>query len=134
MRSRIMLIGHSHRPEEVGMLGQVPQGAVTLIEPAEDAATFAPKDPENLAFVTQTTLSIDDTAEIVALLKGRFPNISGPHKEDICYATTNRQLAGTKGAPAVDALLRLGPRNSPTSQRLRQVPDREARPTALAPP
>jgi hypothetical protein len=81
----------------VGTLGQLPAGAVTLIETAEDAKTFTPKDPNNLAFVTQTTLSIDDTAEIVALLKERFPNISGPHKEDICYATTNRQLAVQEG-------------------------------------
>ena len=95
----ILLIGHSHHPEVVGTLGQLPVGAVTLIETAEDAKTFAPKDPNNLAFVTQTTLSIDDTAEIVALLKARFPNINGPHKEDICYATTNRQLAVKKVAP-----------------------------------
>jgi 4-hydroxy-3-methylbut-2-enyl diphosphate reductase len=87
----------------VGTLGQLPTGAVTLIETAEDAKTIAPKDPNNLAFVTQTTLSIDDTAEIVALLKERFPNINGPHKEDICYATTNRQLAVKKVAPVVDA-------------------------------
>jgi len=89
----ILLIGHSHHPEVVGTLGQLPSGAITLIETAEDAKTFAPMDPNNLAFVTQTTLSIDDTAEIVEILKGRFANISGPHKEDICYATTNRQLA-----------------------------------------
>src|SRR6058998_111292 len=106
----ILLIGHSHHPEVVGTLGQLPPGAVTLIETAEDAATFTPKDPDNLAFVTQTTLSIDDTAEIVALLKGRFPNISGPHKEDICYATTNRQLAVKKVAPVVDALIVVGER------------------------
>ncbi len=99
----ILLIGHSHHPEVVGTLGQLPAGAVTLIETAEDAKTFMPKDPDNLAFVTQTTLSIDDTAEIVALLKERFPNINGPHKEDICYATTNRQLAVKKVAPVVDA-------------------------------
>jgi len=86
----------------VGTLGQLPPGAVTLIETAHDAATFTPKDPNNLAFVTQTTLSIDDTAEIVTMLKERFPNISGPHKEDICYATTNRQLAVKKVALVVD--------------------------------
>ena len=96
----ILLIGHSDHPEVVGTVGQLPQGAVTLIETAEDAETFTPKDPNNLAFVTQTTLSIDDTAEIVAMLKARFPNISGPHKEDICYATTNRQVAVKKVAPA----------------------------------
>ena len=128
----ILLIGHSHHPEVVGTLGQLPAGAVTLIETAHDAATFTPKDPNNLAFVTQTTLSIDDTAEIVAMLKERFPNISGPHKEDICYATTNRQLAVKKVAPVVDALIVVGAPNSSNSQRLarsrraRGLPDRGA--------
>ena len=121
----IFLIGHSHHPEVVGTLGQLPVGAVTLIETAEDAKTIAPKDPNNLAFVTQTTLSIDDTAEIVALLKERFPNINGPHKEDICYATTNRQLAVKKVAPVVDALIVVGAPNSSNSQRLREVAERE---------
>jgi len=121
----IFLIGHSHHPEVVGTLGQLPAGAVTLIETDEDARTIAPKDPNNLAFVTQTTLSIDDTAEIVALLKERFPNINGPHKEDICYATTNRQLAVKKVAPVVDALIVVGAPNSSNSQRLREVAERE---------
>lgn len=121
----IFLIGHSHHPEVVGTLGQLPVGAVTLIETAEDAKTITPKDPNNLAFVTQTTLSIDDTAEIVALLKERFPNINGPHKEDICYATTNRQLAVKKVAPVVDALIVVGAPNSSNSQRLREVAERE---------
>jgi 4-hydroxy-3-methylbut-2-enyl diphosphate reductase len=121
----ILLIGHSHHPEVVGTLGQLPPGTVTLIETAEDAKTFTPKDPNNLAFVTQTTLSIDDTAEIVAMLKERFPNISGPHKEDICYATTNRQLAVKKVAPVVDALIVVGAPNSSNSQRLREVAERE---------
>ena len=122
----ILLIGHSHHPEVVGTLGQLPAGAVTLIETAEDAKTHTPKDPNNLAFVTQTTLSIDDTAEIVALLKERFPNISGPHKEDICYATTNRQLAVKKVAPVVDALIVVGAPNSSNSQRLRKSPSARA--------
>jgi 4-hydroxy-3-methylbut-2-en-1-yl diphosphate reductase len=104
---------------------------VTLIETAQDAATFTPKDPNNLAFVTQTTLSIDDTAEIVAMLKERFPNISGPHKEDICYATTNRQLAVKKVAPVVDALIVVGAPNSSNSQRLREVAEREGCPIAV---
>ena len=121
----ILLIGHSHHPEVVGTLGQLPVGAVTLIETAEDARTFTPRNPDNLAFVTQTTLSIDDTAEIVALLKERFPNINGPHKEDICYATTNRQLAVKKVAPVVDALIVVGAPNSSNSQRLREVAERE---------
>ena len=127
----ILLIGHSHHPEVVGTLGQLPAGAVTLIETAEDAKTFTPKDPNNLAFVTQTTLSIDDTAEIVAMLKERFPNISGPHKEDICYATTNRQLAVKKVAPVVDALIVVGAPNSSNSQRLREVAEREGCPIAV---
>ncbi|MCP3411991.1 4-hydroxy-3-methylbut-2-enyl diphosphate reductase [Bradyrhizobium sp. CCGB01] len=121
----IFLIGHSHHPEVVGTLGQLPVGAVTLIETAEDAKTIVPKNPDNIAFVTQTTLSIDDTAEIVALLKERFPNINGPHKEDICYATTNRQLAVKKVAPVVDALIVVGAPNSSNSQRLREVAERE---------
>ena len=117
----ILLIGHSHHPEVVGTLGQLPAGAISLIETAEDAKTITPKDPNNLAFVTQTTLSIDDTKEIVEILKRRFPNISGPHKEDICYATTNRQLAVKKVAPVVDALIVVGAPNSSNSQRLREV-------------
>ena len=121
----IFLIGHSHHPEVVGTLGQLPTGAVTLIETAEDAKTINPKDPNNLAFVTQTTLSIDDTAAIVATLKSRFPEIIGPHKEDICYATTNRQLAVKKVAPVVDALIVVGAPNSSNSQRLREVAERE---------
>src|SRR5437660_712827 len=127
----ILLIGHSHHPEVVGTLGQLPPGAVTLIETAHDAATFMPKNPDNLAFVTQTTLSIDDTAEIVAMLKERFPNISGPHKEDICYATTNRQLAVKKVAPVVDALIVVGAPNSSNSQRLREVAEREGCPISV---
>src|SRR5258708_9910580 len=99
----ILLIGHSHHPEVVGTLGQLPQGAVTLIETAQDAATFTPKDPDNLAFVTQTTLSIDDTAEILTMLTERFPNIPCPHQEDICYATTNRQLTVMMDPPLLAA-------------------------------
>jgi 4-hydroxy-3-methylbut-2-enyl diphosphate reductase len=121
----ILLIGHSHHPEVVGTLGQLPPDAVFLIETAADAASFVPKNPDNLAFVTQTTLSIDDTAEIVTLLRQRFPNISGPHKEDICYATTNRQAAVKKVAPIVDAMIVVGAPNSSNSQRLREVADRE---------
>ncbi len=129
----ILLIGHSHHPEVVGTLGQLPPGAVTLIETAADAENYVPKDPGNLAFVTQTTLSIDDTAEIVAVLRRRFPDINGPHKKDICYATTNRQLAVKKVAPVVDALIVVGAPNSSNSQRLREVAEREGCPlTVLA--
>jgi 4-hydroxy-3-methylbut-2-en-1-yl diphosphate reductase len=97
----IAMIGHAGHPEVVGTLGQLPPGAVVLIETVEQAKKFSPKDASKLAFVTQTTLSIDDTAAIVATLKARFPEIIGPHKEDICYATTNRQLAVKKVAPVV---------------------------------
>ena len=88
----IVLIGHAGHPEVIGTMGQLPGGGITLIETVADAERFVPKDPDNLAFVTQTTLSVDDTADIVALLQARFPAMASPHKEDICYATTNHQL------------------------------------------
>ncbi len=127
----IILIGHAGHPEVVGTLGQLPKDAVVLVETMEEAQTFQPKDPKKLAFVTQTTLSIDDTAEIVAVLKERFPEIDGPHKEDICYATTNRQLAVKKVAPNVDAMIVVGSPNSSNSQRLREVAEREGCPHAV---
>jgi 4-hydroxy-3-methylbut-2-enyl diphosphate reductase len=121
----IVLIGHAGHPEVVGTLGQLPKGAVVLIETMDAARAFQPKDPDKLAFVTQTTLSIDDTREIVDVLKERFPNMDGPHKEDICYATTNRQAAVKKVAPFVDAMVVVGSPNSSNSQRLREVAERE---------
>ncbi len=121
----IVLIGHAGHPEVVGTLGQLPKDAVVLIETMDAARAFQPKNPDKLAFVTQTTLSIDDTKEIVAVLKERFPNIDGPHKEDICYATTNRQAAVKKVAPFVDAMVVVGSPNSSNSQRLREVAERE---------
>jgi 4-hydroxy-3-methylbut-2-enyl diphosphate reductase len=117
----IVLIGHAGHPEVVGTMGQLPDGAVALIETVDDARTFAPRDPANIAFVTQTTLSVDDTAEIVAALRARFPQISAPHKEDICYATTNRQEAVKAIADKSDVLLVLGSRNSSNSVRLAEV-------------
>ncbi|MBB4053307.1 4-hydroxy-3-methylbut-2-enyl diphosphate reductase [Devosia subaequoris] len=117
----IVLIGHAGHPEVIGTMGQLPAGAVTLIETVEDAQTFTPKDPATLAFVTQTTLSVDDTREIVAALKARFPAINGPHKEDICYATTNRQEAIKAVAPLVDAMIVVGSPHSSNSQRLVEV-------------
>jgi len=117
----IVLIGHAGHPEVIGTMGQLPPGAVTLIETVEDANAFTPKDPETLAFVTQTTLSVDDTREIVAALKARFPAINGPHKEDICYATTNRQEAIKAVAPLVDAMIVVGSPHSSNSQRLVEV-------------
>jgi len=120
----IVLIGHRGHPEVVGTMGQLPEGSITLIETAADAETFTPRHPETLAFVTQTTLSVDDTSEIVTVLRRRFPSINGPHKEDICYATTNRQEAVKQVAPEVDAMIVVGSPNSSNSQRLVEVAER----------
>ncbi|MGL4494997.1 MAG: 4-hydroxy-3-methylbut-2-enyl diphosphate reductase [Beijerinckiaceae bacterium] len=120
----IILIGHAGHPEVVGTMGQLPDGAMTLVETLADVETLAPADPDMLAFVTQTTLSVDDTAEIVAALQQRFPAIAAPHKEDICYATTNRQESVKRVAPHVDAMIVVGSPNSSNSQRLREVAER----------
>lgn len=117
----IVLIGHSGHPEVIGTMGQLPQGAITLIETVGDAETFEPREPEKLAYITQTTLSVDDTKDVIAVLKRRFPNIIGPHKADICYATTNRQEAVKELAPLCDMLLVVGAPNSSNSQRLVEV-------------
>jgi len=117
----IVLIGHAGHPEVVGTMGQLPEGAVALIETVEDARTFTPKDPANVAFATQTTLSVDDTSDIVAALRERFPDIAAPHKEDICYATTNRQDAVKAVAAKAEVLLVLGSANSSNSVRLVEV-------------
>ncbi len=117
----IVLVGHKGHPEVEGTMGQLPQGAVRLIETAAEARTFVPSDPAKLAFVTQTTLSVDDTAEIVAILTDRFPAIAGPAKENICYATTNRQAAVKAIAPRLDCLLVIGAPNSSNSVRLVEV-------------
>ena len=118
---QMVMIGHAGHPETVGTMGQLPDGEVLLVETVEDVATLKPRDPDQLAFVTQTTLSVDDTADIVAALQSRFPGIVGPHKEDICYATTNRQEAVKAVAPKVDALLVVGAPNSSNSKRLVEV-------------
>jgi 4-hydroxy-3-methylbut-2-enyl diphosphate reductase len=120
----IVLIGHSGHPEVIGTLGQLPPGAATLVETIEDARRFEPRDSERLAYTTQTTLSVDDTAAIVAVLKARFPSIAGPRKEDICYATTNRQAAVKAIAPRCDALIVVGAPNSSNSLRLVEVAER----------
>jgi len=117
----IVLIGHAGHPEVVGTMGQLPEGAVALIETVADAEAFQPRDPANVAFVTQTTLSVDDTADIVAALRARFPAIAAPHKEDICYATTNRQEAVKRVASEAEVLLVLGSANSSNSVRLAEV-------------
>src|SRR2546421_1234650 len=120
----IVLIGHAGHPEVIGTIGQLPQGAITLVQSVAEVHSLEPRNSVNLAYVTQTTLSVDDTAEIVAALKERFPAIHGPHKEDICYATTNRQEVVKKVAPMVDAMLVVGSPNSSNTQRLREVAER----------
>jgi 4-hydroxy-3-methylbut-2-en-1-yl diphosphate reductase len=117
----VVLIGHEGHPEVEGTLGQLAHGAITLIQTARDAEAFAPADPANLAFITQTTLSVDDTEEIVAVLRRRFPAIAGPHREDICYATTNRQDAMKRIARRADLVLVIGAPNSSNSVRLVEV-------------
>jgi 4-hydroxy-3-methylbut-2-enyl diphosphate reductase len=117
----IVLIGHAGHPEVIGTMGQLPPRAISLIETLADVEEFSPRDPANLAFVTQTTLSVDDTAEIVAALRARFPAISSPHKEDICYATTNRQDAVKALAADADLVLVIGAPNSSNSVRLVEV-------------
>ena len=118
---QMIMIGHAGHPETVGTMGQLPEGDVLLVETVEDVATVPVRDPSRLAFVTQTTLSVDDTADIVAALQTRFPVIVGPHKEDICYATTNRQEAVKAMAPKCDAMLVVGAPNSSNSKRLVEV-------------
>jgi 4-hydroxy-3-methylbut-2-en-1-yl diphosphate reductase len=118
---QMVMIGHAGHPETVGTMGQLPPGEVLLVETAEDVATLTVRDPGKLAYITQTTLSVDDTAGIVAALHARFPAIIGPHKEDICYATTNRQAAVKAVAPKIDALLVIGAPNSSNSKRLVEV-------------
>lgn len=127
----ILMIGHADHPEVVGTMGQLPPGAVTLIKDAEEARTVQPENPDRLAFITQTTLSVDDTAEIVAILRQRFPKIEGPKREDICYATTNRQEAVKRIAAECDLMFVIGSPNSSNSQRLREVAERSGAPRAI---
>ncbi|MFV0292669.1 MAG: 4-hydroxy-3-methylbut-2-enyl diphosphate reductase [Paracoccus sp. (in: a-proteobacteria)] len=118
---QMVMIGHAGHPEVLGTMGQLPEGEVLLVETVSDVAQIIPRDPQRLAFITQTTLSVDDTAAIVAALQARFPAIIGPAKEDICYATTNRQAAVKAVAPKIDALLVIGAPNSSNSRRLVEV-------------
>jgi 4-hydroxy-3-methylbut-2-enyl diphosphate reductase len=120
----IVLIGHAGHPEVAGTMGQLPEGAITLIETEADARAFQPRSAKQLAYITQTTLSVDDTASIVAILVSRFPDMVAPHKEDICYATTNRQEAVKRIASSIDAMIVIGAPNSSNSQRLREVAER----------
>ncbi|CAI9122151.1 4-hydroxy-3-methylbut-2-enyl diphosphate reductase [Brytella acorum] len=130
----ILMIGHAGHPEVVGTMGQLPPGTMTLIQDAEEARTVMPADPMRLAFITQTTLSVDDTAEIVDILRARFPHIEGPKREDICYATTNRQEAVKAIAPESDLVIVIGSPNSSNSQRLREVAERTGAKRALLVP
>ena len=118
---QMVMIWHEGHPETIGTMGQLPKGEVLLVETPEDVTKITPRNIEKLAYITQTTLSVDDTIEIVKKLKARFPNIVGPHKEDICYATTNRQEAVKAVSPKVDALLVIGAPNSSNSKRLVEV-------------
>ena len=118
---QMIMIGHRGHPETIGTMGQLPDGDVLLVETVEDVAGVTVRDPARIAYVTQTTLSVDDTADIVAALKARFPAIVGPHKEDICYATTNRQEAVKAIAPKAEAMLVVGAPNSSNSRRLVEV-------------
>ena len=120
----ILLIGHSNHPEVIGTMGQLAKGAVDLIETASDAESYKNQHKNKLAYITQTTLSVDDTAEIIKILKKKFPNIKGPKREDICYATTNRQLAVKKIAPLCDIIFVIGSKNSSNSLRLVEVAKR----------
>jgi 4-hydroxy-3-methylbut-2-enyl diphosphate reductase len=129
----ILFIGHAGHPEVIGTLGQVPDGAMTLIETLHDAETIAPADTGRLAFLTQTTLSVDDTAEIVAALQRRFPEIQGPRGEDICYATSNRQAAVKEMSGQCDAMLVIGAPNSSNSVRLVEVAERHGTRALLIP-
>jgi 4-hydroxy-3-methylbut-2-enyl diphosphate reductase len=127
----IIFIGHAGHPEVIGTFGQVPPGSMTLVETVEDVALLEPADPDNLSFLTQTTLSVDDTAQIVEALQARFPAILAPRSEDICYATSNRQSAVKAIAPQCDKLLVIGAPNSSNSLRLAEVAERSGAPARL---
>jgi 4-hydroxy-3-methylbut-2-enyl diphosphate reductase len=127
----ILFVGHAGHPEVIGTFGQVPHGSMTLVETAEDAERVMPADPENLSFLTQTTLSVDDTAEIIAILSRRFPTIRAPKGEDICYATTNRQAAVKTIAPQCERMLVIGAPNSSNSLRLAEAAERLGIPSRL---
>jgi len=127
----IVFIGHAGHPEVIGTFGQVPEGSMTLIETVADVAGFTPADPDTLSFLTQTTLSVDDTAEVVAALQAKFPAIQAPRGEDICYATSNRQAAVKAIADACDAVLVIGAPNSSNSLRLVEVAERRGIPARL---
>jgi len=127
----VVMIGHAGHPEAIGTMGQLPDGAISLVETVADAAALTPPEPGSLAYITQTTLSVDETADIVDILQQRFPDLAGPHKEDICYATTNRQQAVKSIAARCDAFLVIGAPNSSNSLRLVEVARRAGCATAM---
>lgn len=127
----IIFIGHDGHPEVIGTFGQVPEGHISLVETVEDAQNFIAKDPDNLAYLTQTTLSVDDTADVIDALKKRFPNIQGPKNEDICYATSNRQSAVKILANQCDLVIVIGASNSSNSMRLVESSERLGTPAIL---
>jgi len=127
----ILLIGHAGHPEVIGSMGQLPEGAISLIETADDAAKFETDQPDKLSYITQTTLSVDDTADIIGVLMQRFPLMAHPRKEDICYATTNRQEAAKAIASECDYVLVIGAPNSSNSRRLVEVAHRSGSESAL---
>ena len=127
----ILFIGHAGHPEVIGTFGQVPPGSMTLVETEDHVASLSVTDPDNLAFLTQTTLSVDDTAAVVSALKARFPAIRSPRSEDICYATSNRQAAVKAIAPQCDRMLVIGAPNSSNSLRLAEVAERMGVPARL---
>ena len=129
--AEILLIGHAGHPEVIGTTGQLPPGAVHLIETINDALAFTPKDPAKLAVITQTTLSVDDTRDIIDVLQARFPAIDVPRKDDICYATTNRQDAVKRIAPQCDCMIVVGSPHSSNSLRLVEVAERAGCPRAM---
>ena len=129
--NQIVLIGHDGHPEVIGTMGQLPKGSIVLVQTAEEVESIEVPDPKKLAYITQTTLSVDDTADIITALRHRFPSIQGPKKEDICYATTNRQEAVKLMADSCDAILVVGAPNSSNSQRLVEVARRAGCPQAL---
>jgi 4-hydroxy-3-methylbut-2-enyl diphosphate reductase len=131
MDRHIIMIGHQGHPEVIGTLGQLPEGSIALVESVEDVANLEIEEGQPLAYITQTTLSVDDTSEIVAALRSRFPQLKGPRKEDICYATTNRQEAVKSIAGRCDRLLVIGAPNSSNSLRLAEVSERHDCPSRL---
>ncbi|MCX7374210.1 MAG: 4-hydroxy-3-methylbut-2-enyl diphosphate reductase [Alphaproteobacteria bacterium] len=127
----IFMIGHAGHPEVIGTMGQLPEGSITLVEDENDARKVIPPEGASLAFITQTTLSVDDTAEVIGILQGRFPEIASPAKEDICYATTNRQAAVKAIAPRADLMIVVGAPNSSNSLRLVEVASRAGCPKSI---